>query len=91
MTEPSHDVLVETLKVAVPLHIAELRGYPPAHPMGALEAWLQDGDPLDEAPEIEMGVWLSPEQTDELDCLAAELWPQNEYFAIADLYVRGES
>ena len=42
MTEPSHDVLVETLKVAVPLHIAELRGYPPAHPMGALEAWLQD-------------------------------------------------
>lgn len=59
--------------------------------MDALESWLRDGDPLDEAPEIEMGVWLSPEQADELDCLAAELWPANEYFAIADLYVRGES
>ena len=59
--------------------------------MHALESWLQDGDPLDDAPEIEMGVWLSPEQADELDCLAAELWPRNEYFVIADLYVRGES
>lgn len=59
--------------------------------MDALESWLQGGDPLDEAPQIEMGVWLSPEQSDELDCLAAELWPRNEYLAIADLYVRGES
>ena len=57
----------------------------------SMETWLAAGDPLAAAPASEMGVWLTPEQADELDCLAAETWPRNEYFAIADLYMRGEA
>jgi hypothetical protein len=57
----------------------------------AMTAWATAGDPLQDAPAAEMGVWVTPEQADELDCLAADTWPRNEYFAIADLYVRGES
>ena len=57
----------------------------------SMETWLAAGDPLADAPDCEVGVWLTEEQADELDCLAAELWPRNEYFAIADLYIGGET
>jgi hypothetical protein len=51
----------------------------------------QPGDPLVDVPADEMGVWLTVEQADELDCLAAETWPRNEYFAIVEEHVRGEA
>ena len=57
----------------------------------ALEAWLAGGDPLADAPAREMGVWLTPDQADDLDLLAVETWPRNEYLEIADLYMRGEA
>lgn len=59
--------------------------------MAAIETWLANGDPLAHAPDREMGVFITCEQADELDALAAATWPQNEYFKIADLDIGGET
>lgn len=65
--------------------------YTLADPRDPLEDWLADGDPLTNAPDIELGVWLTPEQSDDLVLLAVELWPRNEYFAIVTEYERETS
>jgi hypothetical protein len=59
--------------------------------LSALETWLRAGDPLADAPDVEMGCWATPEQAEELDLLAAELWPRNEYFAIVAEHERRPS
>lgn len=69
---------------------ATASSYMTVDPRDPLEAWLADGDPLTNAPDIEMGVWLTPEQSDDLVLLAVELWPRNEYFDLVEQHERGE-